>query len=113
MKPSPPEALERIIALVLVVMWRWKMDMKVGLGTLKCLGKYPIRGYRTPTVPTPNIIARKIVDDLEAVLEPFRETVKSSIWIPGQGAGGMGADREEFQAAPHQQRHPGRAQRTR
>lgn len=37
--------------------------------------------YRTPNVPAH--VARKIADDLEAVLEQFRETVKSSIWIPG------------------------------
>jgi len=30
------------------------------------------------------MIAREIVDDLEAALEQFRETVDSSIWIPGQ-----------------------------
>jgi hypothetical protein len=28
--------------------------------------------------------AREIVDDLEAALEQFRESIKSSIWIPGQ-----------------------------
>jgi len=27
---------------------------------------------------------REIVDDLEAALEQFRETIKSDIWIPGQ-----------------------------
>jgi hypothetical protein len=38
-------------------------------------------GYRTPIAPAH--IARDIVDDPEAALEQFRETVKSSIWIPG------------------------------
>jgi hypothetical protein len=30
------------------------------------------------------MIAREIVDDLEAALEQFRETIKSSLWVPGQ-----------------------------
>jgi hypothetical protein len=30
------------------------------------------------------VIAREIVDDLEAALEQFHETIKSSIWIPDQ-----------------------------
>jgi hypothetical protein len=30
------------------------------------------------------MIAREIVDDLEAALEQFRETTNSDIWIPGQ-----------------------------
>ena len=30
------------------------------------------------------IIPREIVNDLEVALEQFRETIKSSIWIPDQ-----------------------------
>lgn len=35
-------------------------------------------------LPVPGIIAREIVDDLEAALKQLRATVKSRIWIPGQ-----------------------------
>jgi hypothetical protein len=45
-------------------------------------------------VSAPDVIAREIVDELEAALEQFRETVKSSIWIPDQ------ARNDEFLEVP-------------